>query len=62
MECIKYEGTNGYTGVLTQGNGKRELVVLDRHLKEVLHTASPAGDTMEWLKEVVDGMPEVMKL
>lgn len=61
MDTIKYESPNGYTGILCTKDGKSELVIFDRRLKQVLHTASPKGNTMEWLIETVEGMPELLE-
>ena len=42
---------NGYRGVL---DGKSTLRIFDPNGHEVLHTYFRAGDTLEYLKEVVD--------
>lgn len=61
MDTIKYESPNGYTGILCTKEGKSSLLVFNQHLKEVLHVASPKGNTMEWLIQTVDGMPGLLE-
>ena len=49
---IKYVSErNGYSGVLY---GESSMVIYDPKCYEVLHTRFRAGDTLEYLKEVVD--------
>ena len=61
MDTIKYESTNGYTSVLCVKDGKSVLLVFDRQLNEVLHTASPSGGTMDRLVNTVESMPMLME-
>ena len=56
---IRYTSANGYTGVMY---GKSSLSVYGPDGKEVLHTGDRNGNTMEELKQVVEVMPEYVRM
>lgn len=56
---IKYKHENGYTGVLY---GRSSLAVYDADGHEVMHTGSRNINTLEELKELLDGYPEFRKM
>lgn len=61
MHTIKYQSTNGYTGILCTKDGKSELVIFNLELKEVLHFASPKEETTDWLVNTVESMPKLLE-
>ena len=56
---IEYKSPNGYRGVLY---GKASMSVYDADGKEVLHTGSRKPNTLDELKEVVEKMPETIRV
>lgn len=57
-EAIRYTSPNGYTGIL---GGTSTFVILDSIGREVFHTGFRSINTLEELKERVDGFPEFLK-
>lgn len=59
---IRYTSENGYTGYLY---GKNSMSIgiekEDGMVKECFHTGSRAGDTFEYLKEMVDTFPQFLE-
>lgn len=58
-KVIVYESENGYTGKLY---GESSMSIFDADGSEVMHTGSRTPNTLEELKEVVDGFPAFMAL
>ena len=58
-KIIDYTSTNGYRGVLY---GKSSMAVYDKNGVERMHTVSRGINTMEELKEFVDGFDEFIKI
>lgn len=54
---IDYTGESGYRGVMY---GKSSMVIYDRNGVERLHTSSRTPNTLEELKELVDGFEDFM--
>lgn len=57
MGIIDYSGENGYRGVLY---GKSSMAVYDSNGVEHFHTGSRVINTLEELKEFVDGFEDFM--
>jgi len=57
-KIIDYTGENGYRGVLY---GKTSMAVYDRNGVEHFHTGSRGINTLEELKEFVDGFEEFLE-
>lgn len=57
-KIIDYTGENGYRGVMY---GKSSMVIYDRNGVECLHTSSRTPNTLEELKEFVDGFEEFLE-
>lgn len=59
---IKYTSSNGFTGILygesSMSIGKEQA---DGTFHEYLHTGSRNGNSIEYLKEMVDGFPSFME-
>lgn len=59
---IKYKSSNGFTGILygesSMSIGKE---LADGTFHEYLHTGSRNGNSIEYLKEMVDGFPSFME-
>lgn len=59
---IKYTSSNGFTGILygesSMSIGKE---LADGTFHEYLHTGSRNGNSIEYLKEMVDGFPSFME-
>lgn len=58
-EVIDYTGENGYRGVMY---GKSSMAVYDKNGVERMHTGSRGINTLEELKEFVDGFEDFMAL
>lgn len=58
-ERIEYKSENGYSGSLY---GKSSMRIYDRNGMEVLHTGFRSVNTLEELKDIVDGMPEFIEV
>lgn len=56
---IVYESENGYTGKLY---GESSMSIFDADGNEVMHTGSRTPNTLEELKEVVDGYPAFIEM
>ena len=56
---IEYNSENGYSGRLY---GRSSMSIFDKNGKEVMHTGSRTPNTLEELKEVVDGYPAFMEV
>ena len=59
---IKYTSSNGFTGIL-YGESSMSIgkVQADGSFDEYLHTGSRNGNSIEYLKEMVDGFPSFME-
>ena len=59
---IKYTSSNGFTGIL-YGESSMSIgkVQEDGSFDEYLHTGSRNGNSIEYLKEMVDGFPSFME-
>ena len=59
---IKYTSSNGFTGIL-YGKSSMSIgkVQEDGSFDEYLHTGSRNGNSVEYLKEMVDGFPSFME-
>lgn len=59
---IKYTSSNGFTGIL-YGESSMSIgkVRADGSFDEYLHTGSRNGNSIEYLKEMVDGFPSFME-
>lgn len=59
---IKYTSSNGLTGIL-YGESSMSIgkVQADGSFDEYLHTGSRNGNSIEYLKEMVDGFPSFME-
>ena len=59
---IKYTSSNGLTGIL-YGESSMSIgkVQEDGSFDEYLHTGSRNGNSIEYLKEMVDGFPSFME-
>ena len=59
---IKYTSSNGLTGIL-YGKSSMSIgkVQEDGSFDEYLHTGSRNGNSIEYLKEMVDGFPSFME-
>lgn len=55
---IDYTGENGYRGVMY---GKSSMAVYDKNGVERMHTGSRGINTLEELKEFVDGFEEFLE-
>lgn len=60
---IKYTSTNGFTGIL-YGESSMSIgkVQANGSFNEYLHTGSRNGNSIEYLKEMVDGFPSFMEV
>lgn len=59
MKRIEYKSANGYSGVLF---GKSSMIIRGPDGKEILHTGSRTPNTLIELMDIVDTMPEFMKI
>ena len=57
-KIIDYTSPNGYRGVMY---GKSSMVIYDSNGVERLHTSSRTPNTLEELKEFVDGFEEFLE-
>ena len=59
---IKYTSSNGFTGIF-YGKSSMSIgkVQEDGSFDEYLHTGSRNGNSVEYLKEMVDGFPSFME-
>lgn len=58
-KIIDYTGENGYRGVLY---GKSSMAVYDKNGVERMHTGSRGINTLEELKEFVEGFEEFFEM
>ena len=54
---IEYTSEIGWRGVLDE-NG---MTVYDERGRRKMHSAHPYGNTAEWLKRLVDEMPDIIR-
>ena len=57
-DTIRYESENGYSGMIY---GISSLSVCDKDGNEVMHTGFRSINTLDELKELVDGYPELQE-
>lgn len=58
-KMIHYKSENGYSGKLY---GYSSMAIFDKDGNEVMHTGSRTPNTLEELKEVVDGYPAFIEM
>lgn len=54
---IEYTSANGWRGVLNEHG----VTVYDEKGNRKMSSSSPAGHTAEWLKRLVDELPDVIR-
>lgn len=59
IKPIRYKSANGYSGSLY---GVSSMTIYDPDGREIMHTGFRTPNTFEELKEIVDSMPEFIRM